>query len=64
VIYTDGLKEARDGQNSSFGLAGISKALLRYKEYSAEGICDGLIHSLLRHCSVQADDLSFLVLKV
>jgi len=64
VIYTDGLKEARDGQNSSFGLAGISKALLRYKEYSAEGICDGLIHSVLRHCSVQADDLSFLVLKV
>lgn len=63
VMYTDGLKEARDDQNNSFGLQGISRTLLNYKEYSAEGICDGLINNVLRHSSVQVDDLSFLVLK-
>lgn len=64
LIYSDGLKEARDEMNKPFGLEGISRTLMRYKEYSADGICDGLVSSVMRHSSVQTDDISFIVLKM
>ena len=64
MIYTDGLKKARDGQNSSFGWQGSPRLCSGTKSTAPKGSATRLIHSVLRHCSVQADDLSFLVLKV
>ncbi len=63
VLYSDGLTEARNEQNEQFGVEGITQALLNYKEYDADGICDGLIHSVLKHCKTQSDDISLIVVK-
>ena len=63
VIFSDGLSEARNERNEQFGIDGIAQTLLRYKEYDADGICDGLIHSVLRHSKVQHDDISLIVIK-
>lgn len=63
VIFSDGLKEARAVDNRQFGLDGISRTVLKYKEYSADGICDGLIRNVMRHSGEQGDDISFIVLK-
>ncbi|NLJ74398.1 MAG: serine/threonine-protein phosphatase [Firmicutes bacterium] len=64
LIFSDGLREARDQDNRQFGLEGITNTLIKYKEYSADGICDGLVYSVMRYSEVQDDDISFIVLKV
>lgn len=64
IVYSDGLKEIRNDQNQEFGIKGITQTLMRYKEYSADGICDGVVNSVMRYCKAQTDDLSFLILKV
>lgn len=63
VIYSDGLREARGADQSQFGLEGIAQALQSYKEYSAEGICDGLIRNVMRFSKEQSDDISFIIIK-
>lgn len=64
VIFSDGLADARNEQGRQFGLPGIMEAVGNFREYTAEGICDGLIAAVMKHCHVQKDDISFLVLKV
>lgn len=63
VIYSDGLREARGADHSQFGLEGIAQTLLKYREYNADGICDGLIRNVMRHGEGQSDDISFIVIK-
>ena len=64
VIFSDGLREARNSENRQFGLEGITNTLLKYKEYSADGICDGLVYNVMKYSETQEDDISFIVLKV
>jgi hypothetical protein len=63
VIFSDGLPDARNESEQQFGLQGIMDTVIRYKEYSADGICDGLTNRVMQHCKSQTDDISFLVLK-
>ena len=63
IVFSDGLKEIKDHKNREFGIEGISQSLKKFQEYDAEGICDGLINTVMRQCDKQSDDMSFLVLK-
>lgn len=63
VIFSDGLLDARNESEQQFGLRGIMDTIIRYKEYSADGICDGLVNRVMQHCKSQTDDISLLVLK-
>lgn len=65
VVYSDGLKEARNKAEEQFGIERIGRTIRNYAQYTAEGISDCLMHSLMRHCDNQpGDDVSFIVLKV
>ncbi|HHY10058.1 MAG TPA: serine/threonine-protein phosphatase, partial [Firmicutes bacterium] len=50
VIFSDGLQEAQNSRGQQFGVERIAAAVNKYKEYDAEGICDGLINAVLKHC--------------
>jgi sigma-B regulation protein RsbU (phosphoserine phosphatase) len=65
VIYSDGLKEAKNIDKQQFGVDGIGQTIRNYAEYDARGISDCLAQTLMRYCNNQpGDDVSFVVLKV
>ncbi|NLK07318.1 MAG: serine/threonine-protein phosphatase [Firmicutes bacterium] len=63
VIFTDGLSDARNEHEQAFGVRGIARTVMKYKEYSADGICDSLVNAVMKHCQMQTDDISLMVLK-
>lgn len=65
VIYTDGLTETKNSCGKQLSMEGVAESVLNYAAYDAEGICNSLVHALMRHCNNQPqDDVSFIVLKV
>ncbi len=65
IIYTDGLTEAKNLNNKQLGVDGVVESILNYSAYDAEGICNSLVHTLMKHCNYKLqDDASFIVLKV
>jgi serine phosphatase RsbU (regulator of sigma subunit) len=65
LIYTDGIPDATDGQNSSFGLDGVVRTVGRLNGSSAQVICDELIKSAVEHHAgvPQHDDMTAVVLR-
>lgn len=63
IIYSDGLSDHRNSQNKSFGVYRIMETIEKYKEYSADGICTGILNTVLTYSAEQTDDLSFMILK-
>jgi serine phosphatase RsbU (regulator of sigma subunit) len=65
LIYTDGIPDATDGQNSSFGLDGVVRTVGRLNGSSAQIICDELIKSAVEHHAgvPQHDDMTAVVLR-
>ena len=63
AVFSDGLWDARNGEGVRFGRQGLENAVLSYKEYTADAICDGLMRKIMQHSHSQEDDLSFLILK-
>ncbi len=65
LLYTDGVTEARNGQGEFFELDGLQAALPALVEASAQGLCDGLVQTLLDYHGVapQEDDITLVAVK-
>jgi len=65
LIYTDGIPDATNRQNISFGLDGVVRTVDRLNGSSAQVICDGLIRAAAEHQagSLQYDDMTVAVVR-
>lgn len=65
LIYTDGILDATNRQNVSFGLDGVVRTVGRLNGASAQVICDGLIRAAAEHQagSLQYDDMTVAVVR-
>jgi serine phosphatase RsbU (regulator of sigma subunit) len=65
LIYTDGIPDATNPQNISFGLDGVVRTVDRLNGASAQVICDGLIRAAAEHQagSLQYDDMTVAVVR-
>lgn len=65
IVYSDGLKDAKNSEQKPFGVERIGETIRNYSEYDAEAISDCLAHKLMHFCGNKlGDDISFVVLKV
>ena len=65
LLYSDGIPEATNRQNESFGLDGIARTVRNIPPSSAQMVCDGLIKTVTEHqaSSLQHDDITVVVVK-
>ncbi len=65
LIYTDGIPDATNQQNVSFGLDGVVRTVGGLNGASAQAICDGLIRAAAEHQagSLQYDDMTVAVVR-
>jgi sigma-B regulation protein RsbU (phosphoserine phosphatase) len=65
VVYSDGITESFDGANEPFGLAGVHRALERYRDAPAAAILDGILHEAAAHTKgrSQLDDRTLVVVR-
>lgn len=65
VFFTDGIVDARNSKNHSFGVAGVKSVLKKFSDQSAKGIADKLfshVSQFMKGMS-QPDDITLVVLK-
>jgi sigma-B regulation protein RsbU (phosphoserine phosphatase) len=65
LIYTDGIPDATNRQNASFGFDGVVRTVGRLSGSSAQLVCDGLIKAAVEHHAdvPQHDDMTVVVLR-
>jgi sigma-B regulation protein RsbU (phosphoserine phosphatase) len=65
VFFTDGIVDARNSKNHSFGVAGVKAVLKKFSDQSAKGITDKLFSHVSQFMKgmPQPDDISIVVLK-
>ncbi len=65
LIYTDGIPDATNRQNVSFGFDGVVRTVGGLAGSPAQSVCDGLIESIAAHQagSLQDDDMTVVVLR-
>jgi len=65
LLYTDGISEATNRHNVSFGLDGVVRTVGRLNGAPAQAVCDGLIRAAIEHqeASMQHDDMTVVVLR-
>jgi len=65
VLYTDGISEAMNTQNSQYGLEKMYEVLKRNRDRSAQEIRQAVIADLMQHIGKQKvfDDITLLVMK-
>jgi len=65
LIYTDGIPDATNRQNVSFGFDGVVRTVGRLSGSSAQLVCDGLIKAAVEHHAnvPQHDDMTVVVLR-
>jgi sigma-B regulation protein RsbU (phosphoserine phosphatase) len=65
LLCSDGIPEAPNPQNISFGYDGIVRTVGRMPRASAQAVCDGLIRAVVRHQrgSPQHDDMTIVMLR-
>jgi serine phosphatase RsbU (regulator of sigma subunit)/CRP-like cAMP-binding protein len=65
VLCSDGIPEAPNRQNISFGYDGIARTVVRMPAASAQAVCDELIRAVVEHQtgSLQHDDMTVVVLR-
>jgi serine phosphatase RsbU (regulator of sigma subunit) len=65
VVYSDGITESFDGALEAFGLAGLHRALERYRGAPAATILDGVLHEAAVHAQgrPQLDDRTLMVVR-
>jgi len=65
VLCSDGIPEAPNRQNISFGYDGIARTVVRMPAASAQAVCDELIRAVLEHQTgaLQHDDMTIVVLR-
>jgi sigma-B regulation protein RsbU (phosphoserine phosphatase) len=66
ILYTDGLTEAMNSQNSQFGDQALAEVIHRNKDGSAQGLIAGILGAVNTYIrgSALADDLTLMVSKV
>ncbi|MEX0270999.1 SpoIIE family protein phosphatase [Leptolyngbyaceae cyanobacterium UHCC 1019] len=65
VLYTDGISEAMNTQNSQYGLEKMYEVLKQYRDRSAQEIRQAVIADLMQHIGKQKvfDDITLLIMK-
>lgn len=65
LLYSDGITEATNRHNESFGFDRIDRALRRMPQSSAQMVCDELINAAIEHQggSQQQDDMTIVVVR-
>lgn len=65
VLYTDGISEAMNTQNSQYGLEKMYEVLKQHRDLSAQEIRQAVIADLMKHIGKQKvfDDITLLVMK-
>jgi phosphoserine phosphatase RsbU/P len=65
VLCSDGIPEAPNRQNISFGYDGIARSVGRIPGASAQAVCDELIRAVVEHQagSLQHDDMTVVILR-
>ena len=65
LLYSDGIPDATNRHNESFGIDGIGRALRRTPQSSAQMVCDELINAIIAHQagSLQDDDMTAVVVR-
>jgi phosphoserine phosphatase RsbU/P len=65
VLCSDGIPEAPNRQNISFGYDGIARSVGRMPGASAQAVCDELIRAVVEHQagSLQHDDMTVVILR-
>jgi len=65
LAYSDGIPEATNRQNASFGNDGVVRTVSRLTGSSAQMVCDGLIRAVAEHQagSLQYDDMTVVVVR-
>jgi sigma-B regulation protein RsbU (phosphoserine phosphatase) len=65
VLCSDGIPEAPNRQNISFGYDGIAHSVRRMPGASAQAVCDELIRAVVEHQagSLQQDDMTVVILR-
>jgi serine phosphatase RsbU (regulator of sigma subunit) len=65
LLYSDGIPEATNRHNESFGFDRIGRALKRMPQSSAQMVCDELINAAIEHQggSQQQDDMTIVVVR-
>jgi len=65
VLYTDGISEAMNTQNSQYGLEKMYEVLKQHRDRSAQEIRQAVIADLMKHIGKQKvfDDITLLVMK-
>ena len=65
LIYTDGIPEATNRQNASFGFEAAIRTVSQSSGSSAQKVCDELIRAVSEHQgeSFQEDDMAVVVVR-
>ncbi len=65
LLYSDGIPEAPNRQNATFGYDGLVRTVGRMQGSSAQEVCDELIKTVVKHQagSLQHDDMTVVVVR-